>query len=183
MAFTLALPSIASALRSFYPMKIYESGRVINMLPCDIMDLQIHEQTEIPNMPIDKGGLISDTLYRMPLHITAQVYVNALDYDIFISKLESLQYGNGFEISGVDNQIYKNLRLTDRTEPQTADVSGAYFITLGFRETIIIESFNSAIPYTAKKKAGYSSGVNKGTSGSKETKRSTLKTLSNKFLG
>lgn len=183
MTFTLALPSIASALRSFYPMKIYESGRVINMLPCDIMDLQIHEQTEIPNMPIDKGSLISDTLYRMPLHITAQVYVNALDYDVFMNKLESLQYGNGFEISGVDNQTYKNLRLTDRTEPQTADVSGAYFITLGFRETIIIESFNSAVPYTAKKNVGYSSSVNKGTSGSKETKRSTLKALSNKFLG
>lgn len=183
MAFSLALPSIASALRSLYPMKIYESGSVSNMLPCDIMDLQIHDQTEIPNMPIDKGGLISDTLYRMPLHITAQVYVNALDYDSFLNKIESFQYGNGFEISGVDNQVYKNLRLTDKTEAQTADVSGAYFITLSFRETIIIESFDNAISYTIKKKAGYSNSVNKGTIGGKEVKRSILKTLSNKFLG
>ena len=174
MAFSLALPSLASALRQFYPMKIYESGNVLNMLPCDILDMQVSENYDTPMSPIDSGSFIGDTIYKTPIQISMSVFVSALEYETFNEKLIAYNYGGGFDINGVDSQTYKNFRLTDKSEPQTADVSGAYIMSLSFREVILVEAFSSAIPVAKKKNAGYGSKTNKGEGGV-EPKKSTLK--------
>lgn len=181
MAFSLALPSLASALRQFYPMKIYESGNALNMLPCDIIDMQVSENYDTPMSPVDSGGFIGDTIYKTPIQISMSVFVSALEYEVFNEKLIAYNYGDGFDINGVDSQTYKNFRLTDKGEPQTADVSGAYIMSLSFREVIIVEAFSSAIPVAKKKSAGYGSKTNKGEGGT-QPKRSALKSAT-KALG
>lgn len=181
MAFSLALPSLASALRQFYPMKIYESGNVLNILPCDILDMQVSENYDTPMSPVDSGGFIGDTIYKTPIQISMSVFVSALDYEKFNERIIAYNYGNGFDINGVDGQTYKNFRLTDKSEPQTADVSGAYIMNLSFREVILVEAFLSAIPVANKKSVGYSSKINKGESGT-ASKRSGLKSAT-KALG
>lgn len=176
MAFTLALPSLTSALRILYPMKIYEADNKKNYLPCDIMELQEVNQFEIPNSPIDSGAVVSDTLYKLPKTITCRVYVNANQYDTFNQKMEQLQFGNGFEITGVDYQVYKNLRYIDKSEPQTSDIVGAYMINITFREVIIVEGFTRGLPPKSVSNKGYAGANQKGEVATKSTPRTALKT-------
>ena len=176
MAFTLALPSVASLLRSLYPMKITEKGNKLNMLPCDIMELNEVRQFETPSFPLDDGSNISDTIYTLPRVISARVYVNTNDYDTFKQKLESLQYGDGFDIYGVDSQLYESFRLTDVSEPQTSDVASAYIINLTFKETILVGAFSSAIIKKASKGA-YSGNVNKGNAGTQKMQSALFKII------
>lgn len=178
MAFSLALPSISSLARGLlYPMRIYQGGSKVNFLPCDIIELHEVQSWETPTMPIDSGSNISDTIYTMPKSITCRVYVNTLEYDRFCQQLLRWQYASGFDIQGVDYQSYKGFRLLDKSEPQTADTSGAYLINLTFQEVRIVKGFSAGIAQVQAKKPAYSGKVNKGAQAPKQAPKSTLKGL------
>lgn len=183
MPFSVALPSLSSALRDLlYPMKIKQGG-TFNILPCDIIELHEVESWEIPSLPIDSGSNISDTIYTMPKTITCRVYVNTLEYERFNQQLHRWQFTSGFDIQGLDYQTYKGYRLLDKSEPQTADTSGAYIINLTFQEVRLVKAFSVGIAKQSTAKAGFSSKANAGSKAPKSVPKSALKTIKDKGIG
>ena len=183
MAFSLALPSLSSVLRVFYPLKIYESGNKANMLPCDILDLQVVESNNIPAEPIDSNSYVSDTFFKMPKTISARVYVTTIEYNNFKKKLDSINAKKGFDIQGVDNQKYESYRLESYSETQSADVVGAYIVNLTFKEAILVGAFSGLFDLSKLQKKAYSSKINQGEKKATERPKSALKSLTNLISG
>lgn len=167
-------------LSDFFIMSI-QNADTNQKLPCTIMELSDNESYSIPHYPLDNNTFISDTIIQMPLKVSVRVAV--YDYQIKAFKIElknTQQSTKGFIINGI-NRSYSNMRLSESAHSETSDTIGTSFYNLEFEECILIESFNQKFNNQSVKKNQYKNNVKSGAKLSNATKKSTLKSLVDKF--
>ena len=175
MAFTLNLPTITDLLSSLFPMRIYETNNLDNVLPCSIMEIIENQSYNIPNEPLDDNTIINDTIYTLPKVLNLRVFVNTNNLIEFESSIKNLQFNSGFTIIGKDDQIYDNYRLESITTSQTASVEGGYFYDMAFKEIKVIQSFSQGLPIQQVANPAYSTKEQVGEVANTETNKTILK--------
>lgn len=183
MAFTLNLPTFTSLLSGLFPMKIYETDNLENILPCTIMEIVETQTFNIPNEPLDDNTIINDTIYILPKTINVRVFVNTNDLLSFESSLNTLQFNQGFTILGKDDQIYNNYRLENISTSQTANVEGGYFYDLAFKEIKVIQSFATGLPIQQVANESYSNKEEVGEVANTKQNQSVLKQATGNKVG
>lgn len=178
MPFTLNLPTLTDLISDLFPMRIYENDNLNNVLPCTIIEIFENQTYNIPNEPLDDNTIINDTIYVIPKTINVRVFVNTNDLFLFENSIQSLQFGNGFTISGKDSQIYKNYRIENLTTSQTSNVEGGYFYDISFKEVKLIQSFSVGLQIANVSNPSFSAKENVGEVANTQVKKSTLKEIS-----
>lgn len=174
MAFTLNLPTLTDLLSSLFPMKIYETNNLDNVLPCSIIEIIENQSYNIPNEPLDDNSIINDTIFTLPKMLSLRVFVNTNNLIEFESSINNLQYNSGFTIVGKDNQIYDNYRLESISTSQTSSVEGGYFYDLSFKEIKLVQSFSIGIPIKKVINPSYSTKEEVGEVANTEVNKKTL---------
>lgn len=151
-------------------------GEEIPSLSCKIVELTEQQNYGIPSLPIDNGTTIGDTIYKMPLTVTARVFVTEANLDTFLYEVEKGQYNQTcFTIYSLYNKVYNNMKIESYSRDTNSSMIGAMHFNIQFKELILVQALVSN--YQVAKKAGYGSAKNIGNKNPQETPKSTL------FLG
>lgn len=192
MALDLLSKNVLDMLVDIYPMKIYTDDNDLGkaeILPCDIMDLNISSEDNLPAHPVDTNTLIVDTIYRGPVNITVRVKVDINQVSTFDYLVQTTQYSDKyFMIKGRDGQLYNRLKYSSLSHIVDTESMSCYFYDIAFTriETAHAETAEVLIGATAApalkpaKKHGVKS-VKKDPPAKQKEKSSTFWKIGNFF--
>lgn len=144
MAVSLLSQNVLDMIVDIYPMKIYTDDANLDeatILPCDIMDLNISSEDNLPLHPVDTNTLIVDTIYRGPVQITARVKVDITHVSTFDYLMEDTQYSDKyFMIKGRDGQLYSHLKYSSISHIVDTESTSCYFYDIAFTRIETVHS-------------------------------------------
>lgn len=162
-----------SGFADIYPMKLYEKGQELAPMPCDVLEIEVSQDYEIPDEPIESGVYISDTQYLKPKNLRLRVFVSNENITGFERDLKAAQTSqNGFIIIDREGAKFSDFWLTAWNKG--GEFNDGYHYDLSLREVIRVQGFNSAITTAKTSNAGLSSKQNNGEQNAKR-KQSALK--------
>lgn len=162
MAFSLNMGSVTDLFADLFIMSI-QNGDDQQKLPCKIIELMDMTSYGIPTMPLDNNSFINDTIYKNPNQLQLQVFVSENNFNTFTGLLEKAQNSKkGFIINGI-NESYINMRLEDRSFSENGGMVGGVMMSLSFRETLFVQSYNEQMTKEKVQKLQDSVKVEGGT--------------------
>lgn len=153
--------------------------RILNIkgiedLNCTVYEISERQDYGLPQIPLDNGTFISDTIYKNPKVIDVRVLVNESDIATFKANVESSQFSNTmFTVTSLNGETYSNLKITNMSNALTSAMTGKRFFIISFLEIKLVKALVES--YQTSKNAGYTSNKNVGTKDGKEQKTTALK--------
>lgn len=168
---TLAINAIGTAIAWFNQIEI-RAQKSLNDLPCKVTEINETQDYALPTFALENGEYGSDTIYRMPLKVTARLFVQGYEYTDFESMLKDIQFSEDFiEIKAMNGKKYKNLKIQSWARDTTSQMVGATYYNVEMQEFIIVDSLSATL---AKAKGGLSSAKDTGNKAPHKTNQSVL---------
>lgn len=167
---SLAINALTSIMEFLNAIEI-KSQISLDDLPCRVTELNETQDYGVPQFPVESGTYKGDTIYKMPLKLTARLFVKAKDYTDFEAMLDEINFNKEFlTIKAQNGKIYKNLKIVQWARDTNASMMGAVYYNVSLQEMLLVEALASAKPTNA----GYGGKKNTGTHEPQEDRSSAF---------
>lgn len=178
MALTLAINAVGTALTFFNQIEI-RTQKALNDLPCRVTEINETQDYNAPQFPIESGEYRGDTIYKLPLKVSARLFVEGYEVEDFENMLNDMQMSADFiEIKSLNGKKYDNLKMLSWARDTTSQMIGAFYYNVSFQKMILVDSLAGL---AVVKNGSLSKSKNGGNKQPQEKKKSTLKILGDKF--